>query len=73
MLWPRLSTRVTWTGGSCGIALNKLKKYLPSTVKIVEMGYVSSEFSGTANIDTKRNICMPLVTDHFYEFVEKDK
>ena len=73
MLWPRLSTLVTWTGGSCGIALNKLKKYLPSTVKIVEMGYVSSEFSGTANIDTKRNICMPLVTDHFYEFVEKDK
>ena len=72
VLWPSLSTLVTWTGGSCGIALDKLKRYLPSRVKVVEMGYASSEFSGTANVDVDRNICLPIFTDNFYEFVAQE-
>ncbi len=71
ILWPSLSTLVTWTGGSCGIALDKLKRYLPSGVKVVEMGYAASEFSGTTNVDVDRNICLPIFTDNFYEFVAK--
>ena len=72
ILWPKLSALVTWTGGSCGIALEKLKSYLPLNVNIVEMGYSCSEFNGTVNIDIKRNTCIPLLTDNFYEFVTKE-
>ncbi len=72
ILWPSLSTLVTWTGGSCGIALDKLKRYLPSGVKVVEVGYASSEFSGTTNVDVDRNICLPIFTDNFYEFVGQE-
>ena len=72
ILWPKLSALVTWTGGSCGIALEKLKSYLPLNVNIVEMGYSCSEFNGTVNIDIKRNTCLPLLTDNFYEFVAKE-
>jgi hypothetical protein len=72
ILWSSLSTLVTWTGGSCGIALDKLKIYLPSRVKVVETGFACSEFSGTVNVDADRNICLPMLTDNFYEFVERD-
>ena len=72
ILWPKLSALVTWTGGSCGIALEKLKSYLPLKVNIVEMGYSCSEFNGTVNIDINRNICIPIFTDNFYEFVAKE-
>ncbi len=72
LLWPRLTTLVTWTGGSCGIALDRLKALLPETVKVVEMGYASSEFIGTANIDVDRSRCLPLLTDNVYEFVAKE-
>ena len=68
ILWPELSTLVTWTGGSCGIALEKLKNYLPSGVKVVEIGYASSEFCGSVNVDADRNICLPMFTDNYYEF-----
>ena len=72
VLWPSLSTLVTWTGGSCGIALDKLKCFLPPGLKVVETGFACSEFIGTANIDADRNICLPMLTDNFYEFVERD-
>ena len=36
------------------------------------MGYASSEFSGTANVDVDRNICLPIFTDNFYEFVAQE-
>ena len=71
-LWPSLSTLVTWTGGSCGIALEKLKCYLPSCVQVVETGFACSEFIGTVNVDAGRNVCLPMLTDNFYEFVERD-
>ncbi len=72
ILWPSLSTLVTWTGGSCGIALEKLKCYLPSCVQVVETGFACSEFIGTVNVDAERNVCLPMLTDNFYEFVERD-
>lgn len=72
LIWPKLSTLVTWTGGSCGIALEKLARFLPKAVKVVEMGYASSEFIGTANIDVDRTRCLPLLTDNVYEFVTKN-
>ena len=70
-IWPRLSAIATWTGGSCGIAIRKLRSKLPAEVQIVEYGYAASEFVGTFNADADANICMPMITEHFYEFVSR--
>ena len=61
----------TWTGGSCGVALGRLRSLLPEHVKIVEYGYGASEFMGAANVDTNTNTCLPLLTDYVYEFVRR--
>ncbi|MEM9840801.1 MAG: GH3 auxin-responsive promoter family protein [Pseudomonadota bacterium] len=71
-VWPSLSAVATWTGGSCGVALDRLKEHLPSRARIVEYGYGASEFMGSANIDALQNTCVPLLNDHVYEFVQKD-
>jgi len=68
-IWPKLAAIATWTGGSCGIAISKLRSKLPPGLKIAEFGYAASEFAGTFNSDTDANICMPLIAEHFYEFV----
>lgn len=70
-IWPNLSTIATWTGGSCGIAINQLKRHLPDDVKFVEFGYGASEFMGSANLDARNNICLPLLNHHVYEFVKR--
>ena len=70
-VWPKLSTVATWTGGSCGIAITQLKRRLPAEVEFVEIGYASSEFMGSTNIDARRNTCLPLLNHHVYEFVRR--
>ncbi len=70
-IWPKLSTIATWTGGSCGIAINQLKTYLPDDVRFAEFGYGSSEFMGSANVDVLNNTCLPLLNHHVYEFVKR--
>ncbi len=70
-VWPKLAAVACWSGGSCGIALGKLRRKLPDKVKIVEYGYAASEFMGTFNFDARTNVCMPLITEHFYEFVRR--
>lgn len=72
IVWPRLAAIATWTGGSCGVALSKLRHNLPASVKVVEYGYAASEFMGTFNFDALSNICMPLITEHVYEFVLRE-
>jgi hypothetical protein len=69
LVWPNLAAIATWTGGSCGVALAKLRQNLPAAVKVVEYGYAASEFMGTFNFDAASNICMPFITEHVYEFV----
>lgn len=71
-IWPRLQGVLTWTGGSCGVALASLSRLLPAGVAIIEWGYSASEFRGTMNIDAKRNICLPTLLTTFFEFVERD-
>lgn len=73
MIWPRLKTIATWTGGSCGIALSKLLQKMPPGIDVAEYGYGASEFMGSANIDMRQDICLPLITDNFYEFVARDE
>ncbi len=70
-LWPDLSGIVTWTGGSCGVPLQALRNQLPDGTKIIELGYVASEFRGTINMDVAHDICIPTLSDNFFEFVER--
>ena len=72
ILWPRLAAIATWTGGSCGVALAKLRGKLPASLNVVEYGYAASEFMGTFNFDAISNICMPFITEHVYEFVLRE-
>lgn len=70
-LWPQLSAVTCWTGGSCGIALNRLRTLLPARTRFVEIGYRASEFTGTVNIDARTNACIPLLTDTVFEFIHQ--
>ncbi len=70
--WPNLAGVVTWTGGSCGVALGSLKPTLPERCLVIEVGWVASEMQGTINVDARNNTCLPLLEDTFFEFVERD-
>ena len=71
-IWPHLQGIVTWTGGSCGTALNGLDGLIPAGIPIIELGYLASEFRGTVNIDARNNICLPTLFQTFFEFVERE-
>lgn len=71
-IWPRLRLISTWTGGSCGIALEAVKQVLPPTVRIAELGYMSSEFRGTVTVHEDSNAGAPTIEQNFFEFVEQD-
>lgn len=70
-LWPKLKAVVTWTGGSCGVLIPRLKTKLSTRTAIVEMGYLSSEFLGSLNVDVQTNQCVPTFHENFFEFVEQ--
>lgn len=70
-LWPKLQAVVTWTGGSSGVLVPKLKSRLSSNTAIVEMGYLSSELLGSLNVDVQANQCVPTFHENFFEFVEQ--
>ena len=46
-IWPQLGGVITWTGGSCGSALNALANQWSTQTHFMEAGYVSSEFWGS--------------------------
>lgn len=71
-MWPYLKLLVTWTGGSCGISLNKILSKLPKDIKVIDLGYLASELRGTITIDTNTNEGLPTLHENFFEFVEKD-
>lgn len=71
-VWPRLAGVVTWTGGSCGVAIANVQPSLPESCMVMEAGYVASEMQGTINIDPASNTCLPALYDTFFEFAERD-
>ena len=71
-IWPQLNGVVTWTGGSCGTALNGLSGLLPEDIPIIELGYLASEFRGTLNVDARNNVCLPTLFHTYFEFVERE-
>ena len=71
-IWPRLAGVVTWTGGSCGVAIGNLEPLLPESCAIIEVGWVASEMQGTINVDPGSNTCVPVLGDTFFEFAERE-
>ncbi len=71
-IWPNLKAVTTWTGGSCGFLLPKLKKLLARETVITELGYIASEFRGSLLVDTKNNTCVPAFTENYFEFIEPE-
>ncbi|MGH1492310.1 MAG: GH3 auxin-responsive promoter family protein [Acidimicrobiales bacterium] len=71
-IWPRLAAISTWTGGSCGFALNALQPLLSPDTKVVELGYSASEVRGAIGIDTSTKRSAPLLADNWFEFVDRD-
>lgn len=70
-IWPGLRLVMTWTGGSCRIALAKLEGAFPDSALVSELGYISSEFRGTIVVDLKRNLAVPTICETFLEFAER--
>jgi len=69
-VWPNIRLVVTWTGGSCGIAVNHVKPAFPKDTVFMDLGYLSSEMRGTITIDKTKVGGVPTLTDHFFEFIE---
>lgn len=71
-LWPSIGLVTTWTGGSCGIALDKLRNTLPAGTRIMELGYQATECRGTIALEAETPGGLPPLHHHFFEFVEQD-
>lgn len=71
-LWPRLAAVTTWTRGSCGLAVTRLREVLPQTTTVVELGYLASELRGTVPVEVTSGKCVPTLGDNFFEFVDRD-
>lgn len=72
-LWPQLKLVVTWTCASAGIAVSALRQEFSPRIRILELGYVSSEFRGTFTIGKRAGSGLPTLDTHFFEFVEREK
>lgn len=71
-LWPDLRLVSTWTGGNCGVAVETARALLPVSTRIVELGYLSSEFRGSLTIDCETGAGLPTLQDYFFEFIEPE-
>jgi GH3 auxin-responsive promoter len=71
-LWPGIRLLTTWTGGSCGIALDKLRVTLPPETKVMELGYQSTECRGTIALEAETQGGLPPLHHHFFEFVRQE-
>lgn len=72
-LWPNMRLVSMWTGGNCGVAGRSARLLLSPNTKIVELGYLSSEFCGTLTVDCNVMAGMPTITNYFYEFIEPEE
>jgi len=71
-LWPSLRAVMTWLGAGSATAAAHVRTLLPSSVRMVDAGYVASEVRGTVVVDVERNLALPLLEDVFFEFVPTD-
>jgi len=73
LLWPNLRLIVCWTCASAGVAVDSLRRELLPSTRILELGYVSSEFRGTITIGRCAGSGLPTLDSHFFEFVERER
>ncbi|HET9664709.1 MAG TPA: GH3 auxin-responsive promoter family protein, partial [Burkholderiales bacterium] len=71
-LFPSLRLVVTWTCASAGITVAALRRELSPRTRILELGYLSSEFRGTITLGRRAGSGLPTFDTHFFEFVERD-
>jgi len=71
-LWPELAGALTWTGGSCGVAVANLRPLLTENCPVFELGYLASEVTGTVNLDPHRTSCVPTLGNAFFEFAPSE-
>lgn len=69
-VWPGIRLVTTWTGGSCGIALDAVREKLPAAAKVMELGYQSTECRGTIALTAETPDGLPPLDHHLFEFVE---
>ena len=69
-LWPDIRILMTWTGGSCGIALGAIAKDMPDGCQVMELGYIASEFRGSIT-EADSLLGMPTLHENFFEFVAR--
>ncbi|MSU62823.1 MAG: hypothetical protein EXS31_10570 [Pedosphaera sp.] len=72
-LWPYVRLVTTWTGGSCGIALESLRSKLPANARIMDLGYLASELRVTVTIDAASGAGLPTFWENFFEFVATEE
>jgi hypothetical protein len=70
-IWPNLKAIMTWTSGNCSVLIPRLRDFISRDARIVEMGYLASEFCGSIVVDALENVAVPALHENFYEFVEK--
>ncbi len=71
-LWPALRLVVTWTCASAGVAVDGVRREIPKSASVMELGYISSEFRGTITVGRRAGTGLPTFETHFFEFVERD-
>lgn len=70
-VWPGIRLVTTWTGGSCGIAVDALRRELPEGAAIMELGYQATECRGTIALEPNTSAGLPALHHTFFEFVEQ--
>lgn len=71
-VWPEIRLLTTWTGGSCGIALDAVRRALPPEAMVMELGYQSTECRGTLALEPETGAGLPPLDHHYFEFVEQE-
>jgi sterol desaturase/sphingolipid hydroxylase (fatty acid hydroxylase superfamily) len=72
-LWPEVRVVVTWTCASAGTAVSALRRELAPRTRVLELGYVASEFRATITLGCRAGGGLPTLDTHFFEFVERDR
>jgi len=72
-LFPQLKLVVTWMCASAGVTVAALRRELSPRTRILELGYLSSEFRGTITLGRRAGSGLPTFDTHFFEFVERDR
>ncbi|WP_428236590.1 GH3 family domain-containing protein [Gracilimonas sp.] len=71
-IWPYLKLLITWTGGSCGISLKSVLPKFRNDIRVIDLGYLSSELRATVTINPDTNEGVPTIGENFFEFVHRD-